>query len=442
MEEKPVVVVVVTKKSFIMKQYLIIFVFLLLYNNIIAQESPFKVQKEKEIDFLMNYYSQDGNHSPVTGGIGTEKLNCIGPLTEINIPFDSTKNMSVNIGVDYYTSASCNRIDRFVTSASSKFLSSASSKDTRVHVDIDYSMVNPTKHSEKGYMLGFSNEFDVKSISGGFHFSKSDPNDNRQLSIKTSVFYDIWKLIYPGEIRDNRKYRFGNEEWDYDLDQRITSTLSLLYSQVLNKRLHFTLSSDIVYQNGILNTPFHRVYFDDGLNIINPDTNQMLIAKTMFPEKLPRHRYKLPISIRICYYVNDFIITRFYYRFYRDDFGIKANSFNIEIPIKLTSWLMIYPLYRYYRQTASKYFAPFGQHRLDENYQPLETYYTSDFDLSAFTNNKFGGGFRISPIYGIKKWNFKKQILLFKSFNFRYAHYSRSDGLKANSYSIDMNFTF
>ncbi len=427
-----------------MKNYFLglIIVLISLYNTITAQESPFKVLKEKEVDFLMNYYNQDGDHSPVTGGVGTEKLNCYEPLTEINIPYDSTKNLSVNIGADYYTSASCNRIDRFVTSASSRFLSSASSQDTRVHFDVDYSKANLFRHSERGYMLGLSNEFDVKSISGGLHFSKSDPDDNRQFSIKGSVFYDIWKLIYPGEIRDGKKYRFGSEEWDYDLDKRITSTLSLSYSQVVNKRLQFVLNSDIVYQNGILNTPFQRVYFDDGFNVINPDTNQMLIAKTMLPEKLPRSRYKLPISIRISYYVNDFITTRFYYRYYYDDFGIKANSFNIEIPVKLTSWLMVYPLYRYYQQTASKYFAPFSEHPLDANYQPFETYYTSDYDLSAFTNNKFGGGFRISPIYGIKKWHLKNNSLLFKSLNFRYAHYNRSDGLKANSYSIDVNFTF
>lgn len=408
-----------------------------------SQNQPIKVLEEKEVNFLFNYYEQDGNHSPVTGGIGTEKLTCSAPLTSINIPFDSIHNISVNVGLDYYTSASCDKIDRFITAASSQFISSASSADVRTHFDVDYTKSNIKHKYEVGGMLGFSNEFDVVSLSGGTHYTKTSKNDNRQLGIKASVFYDRWKLIYPGEIRNGKIYRYGNEEDDYDMDARWTTTLSFSLAQVMTKNFQFLILSDLVLQNGILNTPFHRVYFDDGWVVNDPDTNWWLIGKTMYPEKLPRSRYKIPIAVRMSYYLSDRIISRFYYRFYYDDFGITAHTISLEIPIKLSSWLTIYPLYRYYHQTASKYFAPFGVHTLDANNKPADEYYTSDYDLSGFENNKIGGGIKISPVYGLKKWKINsKTKLTFKSIELRYANYRRSDGLKANSFSFDFGFVF
>ncbi|PKP02099.1 MAG: hypothetical protein CVU11_12985 [Bacteroidetes bacterium HGW-Bacteroidetes-6] len=411
--------------------------------QLFAQNYPVKVLDEQEVDFLFNYYEQDGNHSPVTGGIGTEKLDCMAPLTAINVPFDTIRNLSVNVGVDYYTSASSNRIDRFITSASSMFLSSASSADTRVHFDADYSQKSLKNKSDKGVMIGFSHEFDVNSFSAGLHYTFLSENENTELGLRASTFYDVWKLIYPGEIRDGTTYRFGNEEEDYDYDSRFTTTFTATWSQVITRNLQILITTDVVLQKGILNTPFHRVYFDDGLNILNPDTNYMLIAKTMRPETLPRSRFKIPVGLRVNYYLTDWLVARLFYRYYTDDFGIKSNTFSVELPVKVSSWLSVYPLYRYYEQTAAKYFAPFGEHPLDASYQPLEEFYTSDYDLSALINRKYGGGFRISPTYGIHKWKMgSKNNLTFKSFETRYSIYRRSDGLKASSISVNFAFVF
>ena len=417
--------------------------FLLAKIAVFAQTTPFKVLNEREVNFLFDYYEQDGDHSPITGGVGTEKLNCIAPLTNINIPFDTIHNISVNVGIDYYSSASSNRIDRFVSGASSRYLSSASSSDVRTHFDINYSLSNPQKKASKGLMLGFSNEFDVNSFSGGINYTKSDKNDNHQFGVGASVYYDVWKLIYPGEIRDGIIYSYGNDDDDYDTDQRLTSTFTLSYAQVVTKKLQWFITTDIVYQKGLLYTPFHRVYFDDGLVIDNPGTNNLLIAKTMFPENLPDSRFKLPIGLRINYYLSDYFVTRLFYRYYFDDFGITAHTFSIELPIKINQWLMVYPLYRFHSQTAAKYFAPFGEHSLDATFQPVEQYYTSDYDLSPFSNNKFGGGFRISPTYGIKKWSVIQPVnITFKNIEVRYSHYRRSDGLIANTISFALGFVF
>lgn len=418
-------------------------IFLLLPATVLAQNTPVKILTDKEVNFLFNYYEQDGNHSPVTGGIGTEQLTCSNPLTNVHIPFDSVHSINLSFGMDYYTSASSNRIDRFISSASSKYLSSASSKDLRTHFDLDYTHRNLEKASSQGGFVGFSNEFDVNSFSLGYHFNKAYNQENTDLGFKASVFYDRWKLIYPGEIRNGDTYRYGNDDDDYDNDGRTTGTLSFIWSQVLTRKLQFAFLTDIVYQNGILNTPFHRVYFDDGLNLINPDTNSLLFIKTMWPESLPRTRIKVPLGIRATWYLSDHLVARFYYRYYWDDFGIKSHTASLEVPVKINNWLMVYPLYRYYIQDASRYFAPFGMHPLDDQYKPLESFFTSDYDLSAFTMHKWGLGARVAPVFGLLEWKNKKNFtLIFKYIDLRYAHYRRSDGLLANSISIDCGFVF
>jgi len=325
-------------------------------------------------------------------------------------------------------------------------------------------------------MLGFSKEFDVTSLAAGFNFSKSSKNENTDFSFKTTLYYDIWKLIYPGEIRgdtlNNKFVRFGNEEEDYDLDNRLTTTFTASLAQVLTKRLQILFTTDFVIQNGILNTPFHRVYFNDGKP--EPDSTNWW-DKTMRPENLPRHRIKIPIGIRANYYLNDYLTLRIYYRYYWDDFELTSHTFGIELPIKITPALTIYPLYRYYTQQAAKYFKPYNQHEIVRdslgnpffepnadlamtiinNYVPLETYYTSDYDLSSFINNKYGIGIRISPLYGVAHFKVPtfgykakkiiakpKKTITFKYIDVRYALYNRSDGLKANSISFDCGFVF
>ena len=105
-----------------------------------------------EVNIVSAYYHQDGNNSAVTGGIGTEKLSDIANTFDLQISkFDKwgKKNtFTFEIGVDYYTSASSDKIDPYS-------ISSASMQDTRV-----YPSLNWTKSNEKtGNSYGFSGSY-------------------------------------------------------------------------------------------------------------------------------------------------------------------------------------------------------------------------------------------------------------------------------------------
>jgi len=184
-----------------------------------------------------------------------------------------------------------------------------------------------------------------------------------------------------------------------------------------------------------LATPFHRVYFDDGINTTSLDEISTIISsKVRRREFLPDSRIKIPIALRFHYYLNSTFILRGFYRYYYDDFGIIGNTYEIEVPVRFSKAIAFYPFYRYHTQTAADYFAPFGEHQLTDKY------YTSDYDLSNFESNYVGLGFKYAPLFGIfQNAMSKKRMFKFKSINLRYANYNRSDGL--NSYLISMGFS-
>lgn len=364
------------------------------------------------IDFVSSYYQQDGNNSPVTGGRGTEQLSDIANIITINVPVDTIRSLSVKGGVDFYSSASSDNINNELLLAN--HVSSASASDTRGYFTIGGKIKNNQRHTSKGVSLGFSQEYDVTSLSVGGSYSKASKDNNREISFYGNYFYDTWKLIYPFELRGN-----GVDELAGNVRQ--TFSLSTTGSFILNKKMQASLSSDAVFQSGLLSTPFHRVYF-----------TEQAAAKI---ERLPNSRLKLPVALRFNYFINDFFVLRAYYRYYWDNWGVNAHTINLEVPIKVSNSFVVYPFYRYHQQSTAKYFGAYKTHSVTDEF------YTSDYDLAGLNSSKYGVGFRYSPLYGLGRFKvpFTKSITLFKSIDLRYSHYTRNNGLIANSVAFHLN---
>ncbi|PKV75175.1 uncharacterized protein DUF3570 [Pontibacter ramchanderi] len=360
-----------------------------------------------EVNILGSYYSQDGNHSPVTGGIGTEQLTDVTPTIIVNVPLDTVTHLNISFGMDFYSSASTDNIDYNV--------SSASSSDLRTHLNIGLSRRNSLSRITRSLFVGGSTEYDYQSLSVGAGWAQESRDGNRELSLTGMIYYDTWTLIYPEELRKGAPWVSTNKRQSYNL--------SATLSQVINQKMQASLSTDIVYQSGLLSTPFHRVYFQEQ-------------AQAQV-EQLPNQRLKYPIGLRVNYYLNDYVTSRFFYRFYSDNWGITANTIELETPIKFGPFFSFYPFYRFHTQTAADYFAPYKAHSLSQEF------YTSDYDLAGFTSHKAGLGLRYSPLSGIAKFNlpFGKNKTSLKGIELRGASYWRNDGLKAFIISTDLNFT-
>jgi hypothetical protein len=376
-----------------------------------ADSSGFKSRKLKieEINLVSSYYTQDGNNAAVTGGIGSEKLTDIANVFDITLTkYDSKlrKHSFIGeLGIDHYTSASSDRVDL-------KANSSASHADTRIYPAISWTMENEQKGTTFGLGVSSSTEFDYQSFGANISFAKKTKDKNGEFAAKFQAYLDNLKLIAPVELRPGYIAN-GREDKDYASASRNTFAGSLSYSQVVNERLQVMFLADAVQQQGYLSLPFHRVYFADG---------------TVHQENLPDNRFKIPLGFRANYFLGDKFIVKAYYRYYTDDWGIKSNTADIEIPVKITPFFSISPFYRYYDQTAAKYFSPYGVHTAQNQY------YTSNYDLSKFNSNFFGAGFRFAPPKGV----FNKQH--FNMIEIRYGHYTRTTGLNSDIISLNLKF--
>lgn len=396
-----------------------------------------RAAEETTIDIIGGYYQQDGTHGAVEGGRGTERLTDVPPAIIVNVPLDTVSRLSVNVGADFYSSASTDRID-FA-------LSTPSGHDVRIHGDFGYSREHKRNGTIWGVGAGVSKEYDYRSFNLAGSFAKTSRDGNRQLSLAGQVFFDQVTLITPLELRSSYTPGTLTGKGDNGTDNRRTYNFTATYSQVLTKRLQLALSTELVQQSGLLSTPFHRVYFRD-----SPTANPVPVVDNDFStraasapriELLPRSRFKYPVSLRLNYFATDVVQIRAFYRFYNDNFGIQAHTAELELPVKVTPFFVLYPFYRYHRQTAADYFAPFQQHSISDEY------YTSDYDLSAFSANKMGLGLRYSPVYGITRFRVPGQnaqglprVMRLKSLDLRYAHYRRSTDLVADIVSFDLGF--
>lgn len=397
---------------------------LILGGNLIAQETVIIEQQDTakakmgqvEVDILSSYYDQDGIHSPVTGGRGTEDLQDLTNTLIISIPYGKN-TYSINFGQDNITSASTDNMDLDV--------SSDSKVDARTHGDLSMThKINKRKSYDVG--IGFSSEYDVTSFSAGGGYEIESKNRNTSLTFKGKMFYDTYILYRPIELRNEP----GGD------DTRLTYNFSATYAKVINTKLQLAIIGEMTYQSGLLATPFHRVYFDDGVNTANLDEFATIKSnKVRRREFLPDTRLKTPVALRFHYYINSTFIVRGFYRYYYDDFGVIGNTIEIEVPTRISKAVAFFPFYRYHTQTEADYFAPFGEHKLTDKY------YTSDYDLSDFDAHNYGMGFRYAPLFGVfQNAMSKKRMVKLKSINLRYAYYDRSDGL--NSYLFSAGFSF
>lgn len=371
-----------------------------------------------EIDLVSSYYWQNGDHSAVTGGIGTEHVTDIANGLDLNLVWLNEKlnknTLSLGFGFDYHTAAS----QAWVSATG------ASKADgTRIYPSVDWTVENTKKGNSFGIGAYYSGEYNYQSLGADLHFSQKTADKNGEFSAKFQGYFDHVKLIYPSElipvssttvsVVTSASSSGDGHHANIPSSPRTTLSGSFSYSQIINPRLQIMFLADVVNQHGYLGLPFHRVYFSNGIDSV---------------EKLPSSRFKLPLGFKLNYFLGDNIIIRSYYRYYTDNWGIRSNTAGVEIPYKITPFFSISPFYRFYQQSAAKYFAPYEAH------SPTDEYYTSNYEYSKFQSHFFGVGFRIAPPKGVFGWQG------FHELEIRYGHYTQTTDLVSDVVSLNLGF--
>lgn len=408
-----------------------------------------RVLESIEVDFLSSYYTQDGDNAAVSGGIGTESLTDGTGTFIISIPLNDDDVLTIDAGVSAYTSASSGNINPFDGNGlADPFVSSsgASSADVWTNLTGSYSHSSDDRNTIWSAKAAVSSEFDYFSIGFGGSYAKLFNQKNTELSINANIYLDTWSLLYPIELRpsgedeegddDNEDFNInnytitGNSDYapsftPFGSKGRNSYSVGFGFSQILSKKLQSSLLLDIVSQDGLLSTPYQRVYFSD---IEDSFIENFHLADDV--EQLPGSRFKMAVGGRLNYYINEIFIARTFYRYYFDDWGILSHTASIELPIKITQRFTLYPSYRFYNQTAADYFKPYNQHL------STDKYYTSDYDLSKYSANQYSFGITYTDLF--TKSHIWKYGL--KSIDLKFSHYSRNTSFSSNIVTIGIKF--
>ena len=373
-----------------------------------------RVLESVEIDLLASYYSQDGDNAAVTGGIGTEELTDLASSIVVSIPLNDDDVLKIDANVSAYTSASSSNVSPFDSGQpADPFVadSGASANDLWLNGVVSYSHSSDDRNNIWGANVSVSQEYDYASFGFGGNYSYLLNDKNTELSIRANVFLDSWKIIYPFELRPFEDLGYT----PLPTDKRNSYALGFGFSQILSKKAKGSISLDLVQQEGLLSTPFQRVFFKDRDAIIIG--NGFQLADDI--ERLPSSRFKIAIGGRLNYYINEMFVLRSYLRYYQDNWGITSYTASIEAPIKLGDFFTLYPSYRYYTQTKADYF-----YKANDALS-TDAFYTSDYDLSNFNAGEFGLGVSYTDIFT------KVKLLGYglKSINAKASYYNRSSSL-------------
>lgn len=401
-----------------------------------AQEYVKKVLESTEVEILYSYYNQDGNNAAVTGGEGTERLTDMTPTLVVNIPLNNNDVLTIDAGISAYTSASSSNINPFDgNNRANPWIESSGESRSDV-----LSYVNPTfSHSslDRNHVVSInaaiSSEYDYFSVGFGAGYTRLFNEKNTEIGFKGQVYLDKHNPQYPIELRagffDDRitgNGTYSNLFTEFDQAKRNSYALSFTLSQIFTQRLQASLSIDVIRQNGLLSTPFQRVYMEDRDDFF---IEEFQLADDV--ERLPEMRFKIPLGGRFSYYLNDLIIVKGFLRYYYDDWGINSITGNLEIPLKISEKFTVYPMYRYYTQTAADYFYS------KETALSTDRFYTSDYDLSRFDAHQYGIGITYKDVLAQSKvWLFGM-----KSISLRFNQYERSTGLSASIIALGFKFT-
>ncbi len=403
-----------------------------------------RVLESTEVDFLTSYYNQDGDNAAVSGGIGTEELQDITGTFVISIPLNDDDVLTIDAGVSAYTSASSSNINPFDDGRADPFQASsgASSSDVWTNFTGSYSHSSDDRNTIWSGKISVSSEFDYVSVGVGGSYSKLFNEKNTEISIHANVYLDTWHAIYPYELRpfadggnglNNALFSkniSGNSNYnpsfnEFNSEGRNSYSLGFGFSQILHKNIQGSLLLDFVKQQGLLSTPFQRVYFKD---VEDSFIEDFQLADNV--EQLPDSRFKVAVGGRLNAYLNETFVLRTFYRYYYDDWGITSHTASLEVPIKITSKFTLYPSFRFYNQTAADYFNPY-QEALS-----TDEFYTSDYDLSEYSANQFGFGVSYTDIFT------KTHIWKFglKSIDLKFYQYDRNTTFSSNIITAGFKF--
>jgi Protein of unknown function (DUF3570) len=289
------------------------------------------------------FQSQDGSLT----GPGSEWMWLVEPWARVTLHQNDRVTHEITIPVDVITAASPDAVDA---------TTSASRVNKSVDVDVR-STIEVSEHDTLSTRASAHYEEPLSSGTLGAGWRRSVADDNAVLGASANVTVDGF------DDRDHYGDYLGKTA-------RETVNANVTASQLLSPTTVIDGGYGVTYQHGTLNTGWNSVPISGG---------------TLTNEVLPRDRVRHAVTARLAQHVPWTHSTlKAWYRFYLDDFGLRAHSIELAAYQYLVPWLYVRGSYRYHHQTGVDFFTTMLAPKFD-----LLAPRTADSDLAPFAAHEW-----------------------------------------------------
>ncbi len=355
------------------------------------------------------YYTQDGSGFQSQAGPGprgAETLDVWNPAGLFRARQNERVEHELLVPIDIITSASINSVD--VTT-------SASRMNETLTLDFK-TRVTTSEDDLASFRYGLHLEEWYRSIFAGVGYQHELAQDNATLGVSANGVFDVFRPYGPyGGL-----WPLGNKA-----DVRGALNINADASQILSRTTLVKASYGFTLQAGELITPWNSVPVDCEPRLTNCPPRDRV------EEKFPRKRLRHAIHGLLAQHVPATASTlRLSYRFYADDFDVRAHTLQAQIYQYATPRAYLRASYRVHRQNA----VYFWTRSITLPGFSLNAPRTADSDLAEFWAHQVGGKVFI---YIDPPGQFQTQNL-----DLGYSHYWRTNDLQVHVFSFGYSRLF
>ena len=273
--------------------------------------------------------------------------------------------LTTDFAIDRVSSAS---VERF----GSRGNQSGASGD--VYIGLDFGLQwQSTPDRIWNYTLGYSGEYDYKSIGLGAGVSQDISGGQTQISLNVSGYFDQLDVIRATGLDDGS-------------DNRSSFSLTAKAYHILNPQAHAEFGLSITTQSGFLSTPYNSVFFREPGAREDEWTDWGLANAVAGDELLPDSRLRNSLFGRLRWSLKEDLAVELGGRIYSDDWGVQGLSLEPRLYLELGDAQVLRLRYRWYDQTAADYFS-------DLVFSDTAEFMTQDSDLGDWVSHTVGVGF-------------------------------------------------
>lgn len=393
---------VVVVISFLKRNWKEILLAFLTVQNAFAEMMEKGKTRVKKVFNLYHQNSSDGRQ--VIDGRGREEANVIEPMVFIEHQITEDTVITGKVIFDAWTAASDTKLDNYTGASGTPIMG-----QTRVAANLGVQSekkVLPNKWTY-GANLGFSSEYDYRSLNGSLDISRSFAKDNFTIGASVQYFLDEVDLFKDLSNQQNATISTG-------LKRKIFAT-SLTASQILTIK-------DIV-QFGVT--------FARATGVLESTASTVDISGVRSVESLPNTRSRYAFSSKWVHGLSESSSFNLSYRYYWDQWGLDSHTFRGAYLFDIEedeSYIEVFG--RIHDQSSVSFYA--------NKFTQAQKNMTSDSDLQEFTSYE-AGIFYESSLEDIK-------ILGFNLEDINATHSivggHRSNGMRYAYYQMGFNYSF